>query len=268
MAKKIEKLVRANGPAYITGSLREEFNPYVLFDAGLVETKESSWGFDWHPHSGVATLTIPFKGDLSHEDTSGGKGIVKENGFQWMQAGNGIWHKEIYSPKNNQVGVMQLWLRLGPEVEVIASSYYDETPDEIATSDNTRIMIGEFKGVKSNKKVPVDMTHLDVTLKKGESWSFEVPSSQKRGFVYPIEGSVTVEGEKVETFVLGKLLETDEESILTVTANEDARFIVSTAEPGKYPLVAQSGQVHTTKEALLKGRENIIQIGKDKQFIR
>jgi len=47
---------------------------------------------DWHPHSGVATITFPYDATLHHADSAGNGGIIADHGLQWMNAGSGISH--------------------------------------------------------------------------------------------------------------------------------------------------------------------------------
>jgi redox-sensitive bicupin YhaK (pirin superfamily) len=47
----------------------------------------------FHPDSGIATLTLPLKGQISYEEPSGTKGIIIEpGGVEWMRAAGDVWH--------------------------------------------------------------------------------------------------------------------------------------------------------------------------------
>ena len=48
---------------------------------------------------------------------------------------------------------------------------------------------------------------------------------------------------------------------IEVHAESDARFILATAAPDPYPLVAQYGQIHTRPEALSQGAARIKELG-------
>lgn len=257
--KQIKQIFSAQGPAYITRKNRESLNPFVLFDAGLVQTDEKNWGFDWHPHSGVATLTFPFIGDLNHADSGGNSGIIKEGGFQWMQAGGGIWHKEFYHPMNNQIGVHQLWVRLGPKEEEAPVQYFDVDPSEILTDGNTQILIGGYNNQVSPYKVPANITILNVKLNAGEEWTFQPPKNQERGFIYPRSGSVEIGTQTINKFFLGQFEESNKPAF--IKAIEDTEFLVALAEPSPYPIVHQYGQIHTNKKSLEDSTIKIRDIG-------
>ena len=59
--KTVKQLIEPIGvsPAYITGSDFNQFAPFALFDAGRVPSRDPLI-IDWHPHSGVSTITFPF----------------------------------------------------------------------------------------------------------------------------------------------------------------------------------------------------------------
>jgi len=80
-----------NNPAYITGNNQQYFAPFALFDAGRVPSHDPLL-IDWHPHSGVATITFPYDATLHHADSAGNGGIIADHGLQWMNAGSGISH--------------------------------------------------------------------------------------------------------------------------------------------------------------------------------
>ena len=56
-----------DNPAYISSRNRLKLAPFVLFDAGALG--RDSLIIPWHPHSGVATITIPYRGDMIHQDS-------------------------------------------------------------------------------------------------------------------------------------------------------------------------------------------------------
>ena len=90
-------------------SLGPEANPFVLlvhhrhgFDAwdpvrplferliGLPE------GFPAHPHRGFETVTMTLRGGLAHRDSAGVKETYGDGDVQWLTAGSGILHEEMW----------------------------------------------------------------------------------------------------------------------------------------------------------------------------
>src|SRR5213083_1112477 len=51
-------------------------------------------GTPWHPHRGFETVTYMIDGEMAHQDSNGGGGLITNGDTQWMTAGSGILHIE------------------------------------------------------------------------------------------------------------------------------------------------------------------------------
>lgn len=88
-------------------------------------------GFPAHPHAGFDTVTYCIDGGLKHRDSEGVKMAYGDGEVQWMRAGKGIIHEEMWdvSDDNKRIEIFQLWVNLAArskgkpaEVKVIKSS--------------------------------------------------------------------------------------------------------------------------------------------------
>jgi redox-sensitive bicupin YhaK (pirin superfamily) len=71
--------------------LGEYIKPFVFLDLfNITATGEPLFG--WHPHSGIATLTLIHEGATTYEETTGQRGILRAGSVEWMRAGRGVWH--------------------------------------------------------------------------------------------------------------------------------------------------------------------------------
>ncbi len=269
--KTVKKVINRVGenPAYINRYNQAEFAPFALFDAGRVSNNLSNNDLlviDWHSHSGVATITLPYDCDLHHSDSAGNSGVILDQGLQWMSSGKGIWHKESYVPVNSNhskdkpFGILQLWLMLDPEEEAKEPSYFNLQPKKIPQVEDdkgniTRVLLGEYQGTPALNKIKHNASYLDVHLKKGQTWNYQPEDKQGRGFVYPRVGSIKIGYEQINTQQLA-LLEESENS-LEVLALEDCQFVVALTEPWPHPVVQHYGQIHTSTSALKVGSEHI-----------
>jgi redox-sensitive bicupin YhaK (pirin superfamily) len=80
-------------------------------------------GFPQHPHRGFETVTIVRKGYIDHSDSLGATARFGQGDVQWLTAGAGIVHCEMFpllDPKGpNPVELFQIWLNLPPEDKLV-----------------------------------------------------------------------------------------------------------------------------------------------------
>ncbi len=87
--------------------------PFVFLDLFDISAS-SAPNFGWHPHSGIATLTVLHEGEIEYQETTGVKGILSADGIEWMRAGGGVWHTGAALQKAKG---FQLWIALPEELE-------------------------------------------------------------------------------------------------------------------------------------------------------
>ena len=67
-------------------------------------------GFPSHPHRGFETVTMTKQGGLRHRDSLGVRQDYADGDVQWLTAGKGILHEEMW--QGEQCELFQLWLNL------------------------------------------------------------------------------------------------------------------------------------------------------------
>src|SRR3982750_905975 len=108
---------RAGGPIarlVSPSDLGQLIKPFVFLDHFNFDGRERPMSMDlgWHPHSGIATVTVVLEGALRYAETTGKAGLLPAGGVEWMRAGNGVWHTG--APEPGGVRGFQLWVALPP----------------------------------------------------------------------------------------------------------------------------------------------------------
>ncbi|BFI73538.1 pirin [Nanoarchaeota archaeon] len=220
MKRKIEKIIK--GKITIDGAgvkLYRVFggpdtvdltDPFLLLDFfGSNNPKDYIAGFPWHPHRGIETVTLLYKGKVEHEDSEGNKGTIYPGQAQWMTAGSGIFHQEMPKPIDkefnypydpNTVSGLQLWINLPANMKMTDPTYRNikEIPKEEFDFGKIQVLSGNYKGLEGPVKVksPVDPTYYDIELHG------EFSSSFKSGYtvlVYVVEGKVKIEDNNISS---------------------------------------------------------------------
>jgi len=100
--------------SYHSFSFASYYNPErIHFGALRVlndDTVAAGKGFGKHPHDNMEIISIPFEGDLQHEDSMGNIAIIKNGDIQVMSAGTGITHSEFNKSSDAPVKFLQIWV--------------------------------------------------------------------------------------------------------------------------------------------------------------
>jgi redox-sensitive bicupin YhaK (pirin superfamily) len=116
-------------------------------------------GFPMHPHRGFETITIVLDGFIDHFDSAGGSGRYGQGDIQWMTAGAGLQHSEmfplIYPNRENYLHLFQLWINLPskdkfvkPDYKMIWSEQVPIVKVEAQTgTSEVKIISGNYAGI-------------------------------------------------------------------------------------------------------------------------
>jgi hypothetical protein len=84
-------------------------------------------GFPAHPHRGFETVTVVRRGLIDHSDSLGAAARYGQGDVQWLTAGGGIQHAEMFPlldrEKPNPAELFQIWLNL-PAVDKMAEPHF------------------------------------------------------------------------------------------------------------------------------------------------
>jgi redox-sensitive bicupin YhaK (pirin superfamily) len=119
-------------------------------------------GFPYHPHCGFETITLVTKGYIDHSDSLGAKARFGKGDVQWMTAGSGVQHSEMFplldTEKSNKLELFQIWLNL-PKASKYVDPHFDmiwdhEVPKWKKEGVFTRLIYGSHGGFEQHKCPP------------------------------------------------------------------------------------------------------------------
>lgn len=94
-------------------------------------------GFPQHPHRGFETVTVVRRGYVDHSDSLGATARYGEGDTQWLTAGAGIQHSEMFplvdADGPNELELFQIWLNLPPSQKMVPPYFRMLWSEEIPT---------------------------------------------------------------------------------------------------------------------------------------
>jgi redox-sensitive bicupin YhaK (pirin superfamily) len=249
-------ITRLVSPSDLGGLIK----PFVFLDYFEIPARGAPL-FGWHPHSGIATLTVVHEGATSYEETTGQKGVLATGGVEWMRAGRGVWHTGGSAGDAITKG-FQLWIALPEQLELAPSQSRYLAAEDVALAGPARVILGSYAGASSAIPAPAGINYLDVQLKAGESWSYSIPARHGVAWLAVSQGAVRT-GERVTAGELVIFEESDAD--ITIHAETAARFVLGSAVKHAHDLVTGYYSVHTSPDALRAGESEIRRIGS--QFV-
>jgi quercetin 2,3-dioxygenase len=124
-------------------------------------------GFPRHPHRGFETVTIGRSGYVDHSDSLGATARLGRGDVQWMTAGRGIVHAEMFplvkTDAPNPTGLFQIWLNL-PAADKMVEPHFsmlwrDDIPKVRIGDDGPVATVTIFAGALGEHVAPAPPPH-------------------------------------------------------------------------------------------------------------
>lgn len=173
-------------------------------------------GFPQHPHRGFETITLVRRGLIDHADSLGATGRFGGGDVQWMTAGGGVVHSEMFplleEQERNPVELFQIWINLPSEHKLVPAHYKmlwrEEIPDVVFTDEQGRrahvtVVAGELGGKRAPSPPPhswasrpeANVAVWAIRLEPGASWQLPATTAGTNRRLYHFEGpELTVGG--------------------------------------------------------------------------
>ncbi|HVK98389.1 MAG TPA: pirin family protein [Dongiaceae bacterium] len=240
-----------------------QVSPFLLFDyAGPADFAPAirPRGVGQHPHRGFETVTIVYKGEVAHRDSTGQGGVIGPGDVQWMTAGSGILHEEFHSPEFTENGgpleMVQLWVNLPAKDKMTKPGYQailDGDIPAVELLDNAgtvRVIAGEFGGHKGPAHTFTPINLWDVRLKQGRYCTLPVPEGWT-GALAVLHGTVKVNDETLASDAQLVVLDRVGRD-LSIEASTDAVLLLLSGEPIDEPIVGHGPFVMNTEQEIVQ----------------
>ncbi|MDY7534222.1 pirin family protein [Pseudomonas sp. Bout1] len=242
-------------------TMGKQISPFLLLDhagpAAFTPTEQRR-GVGQHPHRGFETVTIVYKGEVEHRDSTGAGGTIGPGDVQWMTAARGIIHEEFHSEAFARSGgaleMVQLWVNLPAKDKMTEAGYQTLLNSDIPTlplADNAgslRLIAGEFEGVKGPARTFTPIDVWDMRLKAGRSVTLTLHAGRNTAVVV-LRGTVRIN--TTELAREGQLAVFEREGTqLRLESSEDAMVLLLSGEPIEEPIVGHGPFVMNTEQEI------------------
>ncbi|WP_162599687.1 pirin family protein [Nocardioides solisilvae] len=151
-----------------------------------------------HPHTGLATVSWLFTGEIEHMDSSGAHAMVRPGEFNLMTAGRGISHSEVSTPASDVLHGVQLWLALPEGSRDVEPRFEHYVPDAIRGPGwEGRVFVGSLLGDTSPVTTHTPLVGAEVMLADRAALDVDVDPDHEHGVLLDV-GHVSVDGQEVK----------------------------------------------------------------------
>ena len=255
--------------------------PLTARDIGQDFSRKDGWsmyhgaevpGFPGHPHRGFETVTIVRKGLIDHSDSLGAAARFGGGDVQWLTAGSGVVHSEMFPLLNaaapNPLELFQIWLNLPGRNKMVPphfTMFWSENIPRLIAKDaqgritEVAVVAGHLQGTGPGMNALTPLTPLSpppdswaaqtgsdvaiwtLRMEAGAHWTLPAAAwkNTRRNLYFFKGASINIAGQELQAHAAIEL-RADQPVALVNTGNEVAEFLLLQGQPIAEP-VAQYG---------------------------
>ncbi len=233
-------------------------------------------GFPYHPHRGFETITINKEGVVDHSDSLGAAGRFMAGDVQWMTAGKGIQHSEMFplleDKKENPLEIFQVWLNLPSASKMVEPHFkmlWQEDIPEIKHKDSNnktttiQLIAGKIENTNALKPTPDSWAAntdnavgvYTISMEPGAQWILNKTSKEANRSVFFYKGdNLVVEGKTVSA---NHLIELDAgEAITFQNGKETSYLLILEGKPIGEPVAQHGPFVMNTQQEIMEAMQD------------
>ncbi len=214
-------------------------------------------GFPAHPHRGFETVTIVKQGLVDHADSHGQAGRYGNGDVQWMTAGEGLQHSEMFpllsQGGENPAELFQVWLNLPKSKKFVKPHFKmlwsEDIPvfksnDKNGKTTEVNVIAGKIGEVNSLTPAPDswaadpknEVAIWTVKMEAGASWTLPTANQNVNRTLYFHKGTdISIDNTKVPSYMAVELNPGME--IQIVNGASDGYFLMLQGKPISEPVV-------------------------------
>lgn len=236
-------------------------------------------GFPGHPHRGFETVTLVRKGLIDHADSLGAAARFGGGDVQWVTAGAGIMHSEMFPLLNtdqpNPLELFQIWLNLPASHKMVKPHFtmlWNECiprlhhTDEGGKHTTVTVIAGALEGADAPLPAPpeslasqegADLAIWTISLEPGARWTLPAAKgAETRRMLYWFVGNrLQLAGQALDAHAAlqveaGRALE------LVNTGSETAELVLLQGKPIREPVVQYGPFVMNTQQEIMQAMQD------------
>jgi redox-sensitive bicupin YhaK (pirin superfamily) len=154
-------------------------------------------GFYWHPHRGLEIYTYVIDGQLYHEDTTGGQGVITAGEVQRMFSGHYIEHQEL-NQTDEFTRVIQIWFLTRPEYRVLPPHYEQVSLNDMSPRRVGAGLVRDIIGPNGATDSHVDARLTNTIVPPGGQTTVELPQPGEDLFLYMVDGQGQIRASQLD----------------------------------------------------------------------
>ena len=238
-------------------------------------------GFPQHPHRGFETVTIMRKGYIDHSDSLGATARFGRGDVQWLTAGKGIVHSEMFPLLNarepNPAELFQIWLNLPSSdkfVEPYFSMFWDQNIPRHTVLDRngrpTEILVVAGNAGNTNAPSPppnswaarpaADVAIWTIKMAPDAEWTLSPATVGTNRTLYLFRGkTANIEGHTISLNSMARLR--PESSVTILNGNQETEFLLLQGKPIGEPVVQYGPFVMNSRAEIQQAFEDYQRTG-------
>ena len=233
-------------------------------------------GFPGHPHRGFETITVVRQGLVDHADSLGAAGRYGDGDVQWMTAGKGVQHSEMFpllnKEKENPMELFQIWLNLPKKDKMVEPHFKmlwrDIIPKYVHTDLNKKtttveVIAGSIENIKAPLPPPNswaanntnEVAVWNIKMEADSNWILPKASEGINRTLYFYEGnSLVLAGTNIPKYSAVELIANTE--IILQAGNKEVSILVLQGKPINEPVMQYGPFVMNTKDEINQAFED------------